>query len=327
MDKRISTFCSVFDVNVYRALVRKASPDEAVSRARRLVARERAADIIGLGSHGVLTEILGHLASEDDPDFDVSVAALCAFVIHTSKAEDGLGRLRLVPQPEQQLCNPIFGDTPGLLTEISKSLRQGAHAAFADPTRSAVLKNAPGYEIVAKVVRETEAEYVAMMQKCIDDLDLSAKGSRSILRQLLLGEEGRTMAAQVLVHRAKVAMGRKDIAAGDDYCAAYIREAFPGAIDFMVDRLQRLLDGAKPENDANSYWDGEFAYLLGQTCTGIDGESFEAKVPILLVTGDSALRGTASRCSLEDRCVSWSRYKEILRLLGTDTVAGSSAQS
>jgi hypothetical protein len=212
-----------------------------------------------------------------------------------------------------------------LLAEVSSALRQGAHAAFADPTRASVLKNASGYEIVAKVVRETEAEYVAMMRKTIDGLDLSAEGSRSALRRLLIGDEGQKMAAEVLVHRAKVVMGRKDVAAGDEYCAAYIREAFPGAIDFMIRRFERLLHGAKPEKDANSYWDGEFAYLLGQMCTGIDGVALGDMVPMLLVTGDSALHATASRCGLEDRCVSWSRYNEILRTLGTGRIVNESA--
>lgn len=306
------TECVLFDANAYLALARRSTPTQAMQTARRLREQEQQRGIVALGSHDVIIELCAHLCTPEDPEFDRCAAALCMMYVHCSQDVTKGVRLRLVPTPEDQLCEPLYGRVPPQLEHNSQQVRLAAYYVYADPSREGIAAHADNLKAIADYVAEVETAYSDMLEASMKNVDLSLPGARGVFREMLIGMEGRAMAANAIANRARVALGIE----GSDPLAAYnaiwVAEAFPAAVDFMAHRFRAVFDGARPAKHGNSSWDSEFSFLIGQVCCSIDGQPLTRAVPITLVTDDREIRSAANRCNLSDRCEVLDAYRQRL---------------
>lgn len=294
--------CVVFDANPYRALFGNSTPAKAVEVARALKARESESSVVAAAAPSVVIELCKHLADPNDVDFDICLPALCALVEHCTYSRDGLRCLRLLPHTEQFLCEPMYGSVPPIIAENSLQVRLAAHCVATSPTRDGLARNASAFAVLSRVVDAVESAYADSLRTLTNGADLTRPGARSEMRRRVLGIEGRSMAAGLLVRRARAALGIDDV---QDplyaHNALWVAEAYGVAVDFMVNALAQMLDGANPDNKRNSFWDGELAFFVGANCVSKDdGTGIDAR-PIVVVSGDRDLR-RASKLNTNPNC-------------------------
>jgi hypothetical protein len=308
-DQRV---CVVFDVNPYRAMAYKATPTDAVVRARALKARESELNIVAGAAPTVIVELCNHLADPTDPEFDVCLGAVCALVAHCSfRRADGFPRLRLLPQTEALLCEPLYGAVPPILEEQTLQVRLMAHYISTDPTPKGIVMQSNYLASVAESVERLESAYADALRSLLTGWDVADPGARAAAREWLLGIPGRANAAGLLVRRARIALG---IDHETDPLFAYnglwVGEAYGVAIDFMVNAWGKMLDGADADNKRNLCWDAELAFLVGATAKTDDDDPAAPRRPVVLVTGDRDLRRASKRCTLPNRCQTLAEYRE-----------------
>jgi hypothetical protein len=241
---------------------------------------ERLANVRAMACPFVIVELASHLADENDPHFSECVAALCAMWAHCKEELDGVTQLSTLADPETQLCESLYWQSPAQHLANIEALGDLVGQVYADPRPTALAALRPQFERVKQISVQSEERFVVVMNKMLARYDLTNAEVRKSVRQSLTSEEGRLEAGRHAVRRARLLL-RKD---GDDieidYRALAVCRACPAFVELYLYKLRQIAcDGmniAAPRQ-RNSVWDIDFSLRIGQTLNGL---------PLQLVTTD-----------------------------------------
>lgn len=295
----------VLDANIYRRLCRGVAPEIAIEKGRNFATSDRALGIVSVASQGVVLELLRHLAEPDDPAFADCLAAVCMMTVHCNRASDSRGHLNLVHMSDDLVAKTLWGVRTAEAQEFAEIVNRLALTVRADPSDSGLGKLRDHLRATAVFVDNVERSYVNLLRRFIARLRDRPIGNRSFERALANSHVARDEAAQFMILRAQAALDRSDSEAQLEEYVRVVREKFVIAIEFGVQRLGRIIDGAGPESDANSAWDWELSFLAGRLLAPSENFGTVAPLPLRLVTNDKALHRAAQACQ---------REAEVLRL-------------
>ena len=81
------------------------------------------------------------------------------------------------------------------------------------------------------------------------------------------------------------------------------------AIELVIARCDRVLDGAPPAKDGNSVWDWELSFLLGRELLPDRGER---STPVRVVSSDRALHQAAAAAGDPDTILGLAEYRQAI---------------
>ena len=300
-----------FDTNVYRSL-----SDDRFRELRRL---ERSQAVVGIASYWVAAELLSHLASDSDPNFNAALAGLRRLILHCRTYNGSQYRLPFLGDVDSQIAYMIFGTRLFSDQESPYDLAWlvGAFAPEAELNRSpehvAALIN------IAREVRIAELRFAQniwenMVLKLVPDAqgwaDLARnKTQRAKGLEELASSEAERVTAQVLLDRVAAKLGR-DLSI--DERKAKVEELLHTLI--VPIRLQNALftrilrDGLDLSRGkhSNTFWDLHIVFCASTF------DSFD-RTPFWLVTDDRPILRAAHDGNVSDAVRSLDEYEDALK--------------
>ena len=101
-------------------------------------------------------------------------------------------------------------------------------------------------------------------------------------------------------------LGLEGLGTEPDRDRAVISQKYRPAIELVIARCDRVLDGAPPASDGNSVWDWELSFLLGRELVSQPGEG---STPVRVVSSDRALHRAAAAAGDPDTILDLAEYR------------------
>jgi hypothetical protein len=303
-----ATSAVVLDANIFRRLARGTRPDIAIAKGRALAAADRALGRVAVASPCVALELMGHLADPVDPAFADCLSALCMMAVQCNQAIDARGHLNLLHMSDDMVAKTLWGLRTAEAQEFGDRINLLALDILANPTETGLAKMREHLAATATFVGNVERSYVNLLKRFVARLRDRPIGNRSFERALATSDIARDEAAQFMVLRAQTALDRDPDSQMAEYIRA-IRAKFVVAVEFGVQRIGRIVDGAGPDSDANSVWDWELSFLAGRLLAPSEALGEVGPLPLRLVTNDKALHRAARACNHEAFVLSGDQYR------------------
>lgn len=309
----------LLDTNGYRRLAKGATPTEARSRAESLVAYERSAGVVALGSSTVLMELLVHLADPDDPVHADALASVVAAATHCMMSDGSATHIAICPNPDLQLCHSLWGEWPDELLTLDNVVRELAWRVAQNPTTEQLEASRPDLRVLAEEVRQSEKRFTEGMKIHLIDhvrnglkeehAGASRKAVLNEYRERLASEQVRRTVAEAHVRRAMSYLSRADDDTEIAQKAAFVETNFGVAIALYTD-LARTIAESNVDLDnkraSNHLWDLQLAFLVGN-------QHMIAGRPMTLVSSDGNIVKAAERMNVQDAVISYDAYRRRLR--------------
>ena len=298
----------VFDSNVYR----KLSGAEFAA----VMELERAQSIVACSSYWVLFELLAHVASQEDPEFNHAWAALKRLWHHCAIYDGSAYRLQCLADWRSEICRLLFGrgladrddaDVYGLLVGVI------ANAETPEDWE----KYQPMLDQLASHVDEVERRFLDGMLNNVArrvapgavDWEAAAEipATRAELADALTLDTGIRSAARIIVSLAAedVGIGLQEAELNEK--TDYVADAFEAPLRF----LNAIVAGVVREGTnistrrANSVWDFQIEFSTSPEVT-------MAGVPVWLITDDNAMLAAAREAKIEGLFRSLGSYRSVL---------------
>ena len=277
----------IFDSNAYRQL--------SDARFQQLRMLEGAKAVGAFASFWTIAELLGHLASTEDPSYRSATAATRRLAVHCSTPGGERPQFNLLADSEDHLCHALFGKTIPNREEQTKIYTSLVHrvAASVSPTDLEELR--PSFAELAKKLAETERRFVTdMWSHVVKGLDPEAKSwrpsddnpdRRKRLLARINSSDGLRQAASMLVIKAANEVGIMLDQRLLEEKVAFLLSGYEPPLRLYNSILKRIiLDGcdvSKPGRP-NWIWDIQMAFSTSPRAR-------LAGVPVWLITDDKAI--------------------------------------
>ena len=290
----------IFDTNAYRYFASGKTIAQIDKLLVRVKEREEANKISPLMSPIVAKELLAHIASKNDPAFDICINAIHAMYYHCGDVQ----HYHMIASPELLISNAFFGMTIPAKIETNNAIGQMLFHFASNPTNDHTFRKFQyNLNANAKHVFESETEFAESIRQLIVAIDPTAQGWR-----IFEHDEGkRTKALQSIRGRetsVQIALGyiyvtvQLLILSGQittlipntqlmDMAGAFVDE-FPEPIalyKFVLENCVNSEFNLTEDNRANFVWDINLMFNIGNHSIGGDMLHF--------VTDDKAMIRTA----------------------------------
>lgn len=298
----------VFDSNVYRRLS-QADFDT-------ITELERARSITACASHQVLFELLAHVASQRDPEFNQAWAALRRLWRHCSIYDGSAYRLQCLGDWRNQICRLLFRRTAAARGEAhGLGILVGVIANAETPKEW--LEYQQTLDQLADHVDDVEQRFLDDMLNHVshrvapDAVDWEAAAettaNRGKLADALTTDDGIRSAARIIVRLAAedvgVVLGEAELNEKADYMANTFATPlrFFNAIAAGVVREGSNISTRR----ANSVWDFQIAFSTSPQVT-------MAGAPVWLITDDGGILAAAREAKIEGLVRPLDSYRSVL---------------
>lgn len=299
----------VLDTNAYRGIGK-----EAFDALRR---DESHHSVVAFASYIVATELLAHLAAEDDRDFGACLHATARLGTHCSRWDGSASNLGFMQLADSQIIRQLFG----VSLESNETKAAGYStiigAITSSPCPASALQFQEGLTQLRDQVAQAEQEFAdRLWNKVVMTLepsalswnDITKSAKRAGLLAALDAGHGLGLVAGTIVDRAAGKAGLRLTAPERDRAIARAIVLFPTAIhhhDLLIRELvTKGQDMRKPER-ANSVWDHDltFSTAPGANVSGI---------PLVLVTADPLILRAAAAGGMTSRIWALVDYRKRL---------------
>lgn len=303
----------IFDTNVYRSLTHNSTHSSAKDVAIRLRKNDSSRGNTACASPIVIWELLSHLNSAHDADYERCLSAIIALVFHTCDDFDDC-IIRYVPHPAHTVCRELFQ------RENSDAQTQ---AAFTVDAAHRVVVEEPSFsdstvEMLHKLHQSSthfKSTWIDNISALLDDekkingtawFGTDPRGSRRALRSFFGSTFCEQMIAQVIVKHHANDMGISLSQSQCILCADKVIYLFPVVIKHVSNFLLKL-HSSGPINlrnpnkaHANFCFDTALCYLIGN---GSINDSM-----VVFVTDDRAILKAAYKAGVTSNITTPKEY-------------------
>jgi len=305
------TLVVVCDTNVYRQLGR--------TRYDALREREREHSVVAAAAYTVATELLSHVADEEDASYRPALAALGRLWDHTKTYNGSQYATNLIAVPHELLAMHVFGVTPTTTTEDDQAYGSTIGRIVNQPERwRRDVALVAGLRGLRTNVERWESDFVKQLWDLLSGLLPHASVWADFCRpsephKVLLDEldQGQWLveAATLIVRSAAQELGLPQPTAQLPELCRRVTEVFRLPVHFwnlMIRQiLERGVDMSAPHR-RNSTWDMQVCFATGV------GAALYKDAPVWLITGDGTIQKAANAAGMGWQVRSLEAYEHLL---------------
>lgn len=308
----------VFDTNAYRYLVKDLSWDKIDSFISELRLKEKKRGVATSMSSIVAKELLAHIASKKDSQYDKCLRAAKAMYLHNGNKDN----FNMMASLELQISKSFFHIDWEKKIETSNAIGQILYHISTKPTPYTFRKFQHNLNLIRNHVLDAEKGFVDGMKEFVNQVDPKAidweifKGDnkkKDCIRNFIRSEECSLQYAKAIIFTVFAFLysnGKVSLTNNydfDDMANQFIKY-FPEPIALQKFVLESLVNSnfdLSQNSRANFLWDIQIMYNVGLHT--VDGDK------LYLITSDKQMLQCATKCNHAFSIYTFDEYMDYLK--------------